>query len=92
MSKNSAFILAVCVAALACLGIVMLYSTSAYVHDGHNDAYYYIKRQSVYLVIGFVGLHGGDLYRLSLSGRNSGCRCSAWPWCCSGFASCRTSA
>ena len=55
MSKNSAFILAVCVAALVCLGIVMLYSTSAYVHDQHNDAYYYIKRQSVYLVIGVVG-------------------------------------
>lgn len=54
MSKNSAFILVVCVAALACLGIVMLYSTSAYVHDGHNDAYYYIKRQAVYLVIGLV--------------------------------------
>lgn len=32
----------------------MLYSTSAYVHDGHNDSYYYIKRQSVYLGIGFV--------------------------------------
>ena len=55
MSKNSAFILAVCVAALSCLGIVMLYSTSAYVHDGHNDAYYYIKRQCVYLGVGFVG-------------------------------------
>ena len=54
MSKNSALILAVCVAALSCLGIVMLYSTSAYVHDGHHDAYYYIKRQSVYLGIGFV--------------------------------------
>ncbi len=54
MSKNCAFILAVCVAALSCLGIVMLYSTSAYVHDGHNDAYYYIKRQSVYFCVGFV--------------------------------------
>ena len=54
MSKNSAFILAVCVAALASLGIVMLYSTSAYVHDNHNDAYYYITRQSIYLGIGVV--------------------------------------
>lgn len=54
MSKNSAFILAVCVAALSCLGIVMLYSTSAYVHDGHNDAYYYIKRQVVYLGVGLI--------------------------------------
>lgn len=54
MSKNSAFILAICVAALSCLGIVMLYSTSAYVHDNHNDAYYYITRQSVYLGIGVV--------------------------------------
>ena len=55
MSRNSAFILAVCVAALTCLGIVMLYSTSAYVHDGHNDVYYYIKRQIVYLGIGMIG-------------------------------------
>ena len=55
MSRNSAFILAVCVAGLVCLGIVMLYSTSAYVHDQHNDAYYYIKRQSIYLGIGVVG-------------------------------------
>ena len=55
MSRNSAFILAVCVASLVCLGIVMLYSTSAYVHDQHNDAYYYIKRQVVYLGIGAIG-------------------------------------
>ena len=54
MSKNSAFILAVCVAALSCLGIVMLYSTSAYVRDSHNDAYYYITRQFVFLGIGVV--------------------------------------
>ena len=66
MSKNSAFILAVCVAALSCLGIVMLYSTSAYVHDGHNDAYYYIKRQAVYLGIGFAACVTATLinYRL----------------------------
>ena len=54
MSKNSGFILAVCVAALSCLGIVMLYSTSAYVRDNHNDAYYYITRQCIYLGIGLV--------------------------------------
>ncbi len=52
MSKNSAFILVVCVAALVSVGLVMLFSTSAYAHDAHGDAYYFLKRQGAWLVIG----------------------------------------
>ena len=54
MSKNSAFILVVCVAALVSIGLVMLFSTSAYAHDAHGDAYYFLKRQGAWLAIGIV--------------------------------------
>ena len=54
MSRNSAFILVLSVAALVSIGIVMLFSTSAYAHDSHGDAYYFLKRQGVWLAIGAV--------------------------------------
>ena len=54
MSRNSAFILVVCVAALVSIGLVMLFSTSAYAHDAHGDAYYFLKRQGAWLAIGIV--------------------------------------
>ena len=54
MSKNSAFILIVCVTALVSIGLVMLFSTSAYAHDAHGDAYYFLKRQGAWLAIGIV--------------------------------------
>ena len=58
MSKNSAVILVLSVAALVCIGIVMLFSTSAYAHDSHGDAYYFLKRQGVWLGIGLVACVG----------------------------------
>lgn len=54
MSKNSAYLLVLSVAALVSIGIVMLFSTSAYAHDGHGDAYYFLKRQGAWLCIGIV--------------------------------------
>ena len=54
MSKNSAFILVACVAALVSIGLVMLFSTRAYAHDAHGDAYYFLKRQAAWLAIGIV--------------------------------------
>ncbi len=54
MSRNSAFILVLSVAALVSIGIVMLFSTSAYAHDSHGDAYYFLKRQGAWLGIGVV--------------------------------------
>lgn len=54
MSKNSVFILVFGVAALISIGMVMLFSTSAYAHDGHGDAYFFLKRQSMWLGIGVV--------------------------------------
>ena len=54
MSRNSAFILVLGVTALVCIGMVMLFSTSAYAHDGHGDAYFFLKRQAAWLGIGVV--------------------------------------
>lgn len=54
MSKNSAFILVLSIAALVCLGMVMLFSASAYARDSHGDAYFFLKRQSAWLALGLV--------------------------------------
>ena len=54
MSKNSAYLLVLSVAALISIGMVMLFSTSAYAHDGHGDAYFFLKRQGAWLGIGIV--------------------------------------
>ena len=45
MSKNSALILVLSVTALVSIGMVMLFSTGAYAHDAHGDAYFFLKRQ-----------------------------------------------
>src|SRR5262245_16571530 len=37
------------------LGIVMLYSIGAFARDAKGDSFYFLKRQSVYLVIGVAG-------------------------------------
>ena len=36
------------------IGIVMLSSTSAFAKDSHGDMYYFIKRQAIWLAVGFV--------------------------------------
>jgi cell division protein FtsW len=54
MSKNSARILVLSVAALVSIGMVMLFSASAYARDSHGDVYFFLKRQSLWLAIGIV--------------------------------------
>src|SRR5579875_2562776 len=54
MSKNSALILVLSVTALVSIGMVMLFSTGAYAHDAHGDAYFFIKRQGAFLAVGIV--------------------------------------
>ncbi len=54
MSKHSPYILVVSVAALISIGMVMLFSTGAYAHDAHGDAFFFLKRQGVWLGIGVV--------------------------------------
>src|SRR3954469_2912900 len=36
------------------IGIVMLFSTSAFAKDSHGDMYFFVKRQAVWLGVGFV--------------------------------------
>ena len=59
----------------------MLYSTSAYVHDGHNDAYYYIKRQAVYLMIGLVACVVATFIDYHFWAKLWLPMLRAWPWC-----------
>ena len=61
MSKNCVVILVLSVAALVSIGIVMLFSTSAYAPDSHGDAYFFLKRQGMWLGIGVVACIVGAL-------------------------------
>ncbi|MBA2623660.1 MAG: putative lipid II flippase FtsW [Chthoniobacterales bacterium] len=54
MHRNSAYILFLAVLGMLVIGIVMLFSTSAFAKDSHNDVYFFVKRQSVWLCFGLV--------------------------------------
>ena len=55
MHRKSAYILFLAVLGLLVIGIVMLFSTSAYAHDSHGDVYFFIKRQAIWIGIGLAG-------------------------------------
>jgi cell division protein FtsW len=55
MRRKSAYILFLAVLGLLVIGIVMLFSTSAYAKDSHGDVYFFIKRQAIWIGIGLVG-------------------------------------
>lgn len=54
LQRHSIHILFTAVAGLVTIGIVMLFSTSAFALESHGDAYYFLKRQSMWLVIGMA--------------------------------------
>jgi len=54
MYKKSIYFLLVAVMAMIALGIVMLFSTSAYAQDSHGDPVYFVKRQCIWLGVGIV--------------------------------------
>ena len=54
MRHKSAYILFLAVLGLLVIGIVMLFSTSAYARDSHGDVYFFIKRQAIWIGIGLV--------------------------------------
>src|ERR1043166_7062144 len=54
MRRKSAYILFLAVLGLLVVGIVMLFSTSAYARDSHGDVYFFIRRQAIWVGIGFV--------------------------------------
>src|SRR2546426_12255995 len=54
MYRRSAYFLFVAVLGMLVIGIVMLFSTSAFARDSHGDVYFFIKRQGVWLGIGLM--------------------------------------
>ena len=54
MHRKSAYILFLAVLGMLVIGIVMLFSTSAFARDSHGDAYFFLKRQALWLGIGLV--------------------------------------
>lgn len=55
MRRKSAYLLFLAVLGLLVIGIVMLFSTSAFARDSHGDTLFFLKRQAVWLGIGLVG-------------------------------------
>lgn len=51
LQRHSIHILLLVIAWLVTLGIVMLFSTSAFAKDAHGDVYYFVKRQVLWLGI-----------------------------------------
>ena len=54
MYKKSAYFLFVAVLGLLVIGIVMLFSISAFARDSHGDTLFFLKRQSVWLGVGLA--------------------------------------
>src|SRR3954451_3482346 len=54
MHRKSAYFLFLAVLGMLVIGIVMLFSTSAFAKDSHGDMYFFVKRQVVWLGVGVV--------------------------------------
>jgi cell division protein FtsW len=54
MHRKSAYFLFLAVLGMLVIGIVMLFSTSAFAKDSHGDMYFFVKRQAVWLAVGLV--------------------------------------
>jgi len=52
MYRKSVIFLVISVAAILALGVVMLFSTSAFAQDAHGDPFYFVKRQLMWLAFG----------------------------------------
>jgi cell division protein FtsW len=54
MQRKSAYVLFLAVLGLLVIGIVMLFSTSAFARDSHGDVYFFIRRQAIWFGIGLA--------------------------------------
>ncbi|MFA7232484.1 MAG: putative peptidoglycan glycosyltransferase FtsW [Terrimicrobiaceae bacterium] len=54
MQKHGIHFLLLAVAALVVLGMVMLFSTSAFAQDSHGDIYFFVKRQVMWFCVGLA--------------------------------------
>ena len=51
MQRNAIYALLLTVVGLTAIGIVMLFSTSAFAQESHGDIYFFVKRQGFWLTI-----------------------------------------
>lgn len=54
MARYSIYFVLASVLILICIGIVMLSSTGAFAQDSHGDMYYFVKRQSIWVIVGLI--------------------------------------
>lgn len=54
MHRKSAYLLFLAVLGMLVIGIVMLFSTSAFARESRGDVYYFVKHQAVWLAAGLV--------------------------------------
>jgi cell division protein FtsW len=54
MQRNAIYTLLLTVVTLTALGIVMLFSTSAFAQESHGDIYFFVKRQAFWLTISLL--------------------------------------
>lgn len=54
MYRKSVYFLVISVVAILVLGIVMLFSTSAFAKDSHGDPLFFVRRQAMWLGLGIV--------------------------------------
>lgn len=54
MHRKSAYFLFLAVLGLLVIGIVMLFSTSAFARDSHGDVYFFVKRQALWFGVGLA--------------------------------------
>jgi cell division protein FtsW len=73
MRRRTGYVLILSMVSLLAIGIVMLSSTGAFASDSRGDMFYFIKRQSMWLVIGGAALVGASLLDYRLYARY-------WPW------------
>jgi len=52
MHRKSAYFLFLAVLGMLVIGIVMLFSTSAFARDSHGDVYFFMKKQVIWLAVG----------------------------------------
>jgi cell division protein FtsW len=61
MARHSIYAVLISMMILIGIGIVMLFSTGAFAHDSRGDMYFFVKRQSMWLVVGMAACVAGAL-------------------------------
>lgn len=54
MHRHAIYVLLISVLGLVVIGLVMLFSTSAFAQDSRGDMFYFVKRQAIWMVIGAI--------------------------------------